>query len=37
MQKTLASIDYQNVNPLGWTGDAEIDESDQRAYCTTTT
>ncbi len=24
--KTLSSIDYQNVNPLGWTGDAETDE-----------
>lgn len=24
--KTLSSIDYQNVNPLGWTGDAEVDE-----------
>jgi DNA-directed RNA polymerase subunit beta len=24
--KNLGSIDYQNVNPLGWTGDAEIDE-----------
>lgn len=23
--KTLGSIDYANVNPLGWTGDAEID------------
>jgi DNA-directed RNA polymerase subunit beta len=23
--KTLSSIDYQNVNPLGWTGDQEID------------
>jgi DNA-directed RNA polymerase subunit beta len=23
--KNLGSIDYQNVNPLGWTGDAEID------------
>ncbi len=24
--KTLGSIDYQNVNPLGWTGDKEVDE-----------
>jgi DNA-directed RNA polymerase subunit beta len=24
--KTLSSIDYQNVNPLGWTGDAETDD-----------
>jgi DNA-directed RNA polymerase subunit beta len=24
--KNLGSIDYQNVNPLGWTGDAQIDE-----------
>jgi DNA-directed RNA polymerase subunit beta len=24
--KNLASIDYMNVNPLGWTGDAKIDE-----------
>lgn len=24
--KNLASIDYQNVNPLGWTGDAVIDD-----------
>jgi len=24
--KTLGSIDYQNVNPLGWTGDKETDE-----------
>jgi DNA-directed RNA polymerase subunit beta len=24
--KNLAQIDYQNVNPLGWTGDAETDE-----------
>lgn len=23
--KNLSSIDYQNVNPLGWTGDAETD------------
>jgi DNA-directed RNA polymerase subunit beta len=23
--KTLASIDYQNINPLGWTGDEKID------------
>ncbi len=23
--KTLSSIDYQNVNPLGWTGDKETD------------
>ena len=23
--KTLGSIDYQNVNPLGWTGDKETD------------
>ncbi len=25
--KTLSSIDYQNVNPLGWTGDKEVDNS----------
>ncbi|TDW95871.1 DNA-directed RNA polymerase subunit beta [Dinghuibacter silviterrae] len=25
-QKNLAGIDYQNVNPLGWTGDAKIDD-----------
>jgi len=25
--KTLTSIDYQNVNPLGWTGDKETDDS----------
>ncbi|MBL7692713.1 MAG: DNA-directed RNA polymerase subunit beta [Flavipsychrobacter sp.] len=25
--KTLSSIDYQNVNPLGWTGDKETDDS----------
>ncbi|OJW83952.1 MAG: DNA-directed RNA polymerase subunit beta [Bacteroidetes bacterium 46-16] len=25
--KTLSSIDYQNVNPLGWTGDKDTDES----------
>ena len=24
--KNLSSIDYQNVNPLGWTGDAKIDD-----------
>ncbi len=24
--KNLAGIDYQNVNPLGWTGDAHVDE-----------
>jgi DNA-directed RNA polymerase subunit beta len=24
--KTLGSIDYQNVNPLGWTGDKETDD-----------
>ena len=24
--KNLANIDYQNVNPLGWTGDAKTDE-----------
>jgi DNA-directed RNA polymerase subunit beta len=24
--KNLAAIDYQNVNPLGWTGDADIDD-----------
>ena len=24
--KNLGSIDYQNVNPLGWTGDADTDE-----------
>ena len=24
--KNLSTIDYQNVNPLGWTGDAHIDE-----------
>ncbi len=25
--KTLSSIDYQNVNPLGWTGDKDTDDS----------
>ncbi len=25
--KNLGSIDYQNVNPLGWTGDTSIDDS----------
>lgn len=25
-QKNLSQIDYLNVNPLGWTGDAKIDE-----------
>jgi DNA-directed RNA polymerase subunit beta len=25
-QKNLATIDYQNVNPLGWTGDAKTDD-----------
>src|SRR5438045_4731657 len=25
-QKNLAQIDYMNVNPLGWTGDARIDD-----------
>ncbi|NBO49721.1 MAG: DNA-directed RNA polymerase subunit beta [Chitinophagia bacterium] len=25
--KTLAGIDYQNINPLGWTGDAKIDDA----------
>jgi DNA-directed RNA polymerase subunit beta len=25
--KNLAGIDYQNVNPLGWTGDAKIDDA----------
>ncbi|MCC6186293.1 MAG: DNA-directed RNA polymerase subunit beta, partial [Chitinophagaceae bacterium] len=25
--KMLATIDYANVNPLGWTGDKDIDES----------
>ena len=24
-QKNLANIDYLNVNPLGWTGDAKTD------------
>ncbi len=24
--KNLAAIDYQNVNPLGWTGDSDIDD-----------
>jgi DNA-directed RNA polymerase subunit beta len=24
--KNLSAIDYQNVNPLGWTGEAEIDD-----------
>ncbi|MBS1737563.1 MAG: DNA-directed RNA polymerase subunit beta [Bacteroidetes bacterium] len=24
--KNLANIDYQNVNPLGWSGDAKIDD-----------
>ncbi len=26
MQKILANIDYQNVNPLGWTSDADTDD-----------
>ena len=26
MQRILADIDYQNVNPLGWTGDAKTDD-----------
>jgi len=25
-QKNLSNIDYQNVNPLGWTGDVKTDE-----------
>jgi DNA-directed RNA polymerase subunit beta len=25
--KNLSGIDYQNVNPLGWTGDAKIDDA----------
>ena len=25
-QKNITQIDFQNVNPLGWTGDAHIDE-----------
>ena len=25
-QKNLTGIDYQNVNPLGWTADAKIDD-----------
>jgi DNA-directed RNA polymerase subunit beta len=25
-QKNLATIDYQNVNPLGWTGEAKTDD-----------
>src|SRR6187431_384952 len=25
-QKNLSNIDYQNVNPLGWTGDAKTDD-----------
>ncbi len=25
--KNLAAIDYQNINPLGWTGDADIDSN----------
>jgi DNA-directed RNA polymerase subunit beta len=25
-QKVLASIDYANINPLGWTGDKHVDE-----------
>ena len=25
--KALAGIDYQNINPLGWTGDAKTDDS----------
>jgi DNA-directed RNA polymerase, beta subunit len=28
--KTLGSIDYQNVNPLGWTGDTAIDNDINR-------
>ena len=26
-QKNLAAIDYQNINPLGWTGDKKTDDS----------
>ena len=26
MQRILLTIDYLNVNPLGWTGDAKIDD-----------
>ncbi|HUR12616.1 MAG TPA: DNA-directed RNA polymerase subunit beta [Flavitalea sp.] len=25
-QKNLSTIDYQNVNPLGWTGDEKVDQ-----------
>jgi len=25
--KALANIDYQNINPLGWTGDAKTDDA----------
>ncbi len=25
--KNLANVDFQNVNPLGWTGDAKIDDN----------
>ena len=25
-QKNLSGIDYMNINPLGWTGDAKVDE-----------
>ena len=25
-QKNLSQIDFQNVNPLGWTGDAKVDD-----------
>ena len=24
--KNLTGLDYQNVNPLGWTGDKKVDE-----------
>jgi DNA-directed RNA polymerase subunit beta len=35
--KNLSTIDYQNVNPLGWTGDNKIDDPDQHTCCTTST
>jgi DNA-directed RNA polymerase subunit beta len=25
-QKNLSGLDYQNINPLGWTGDAKTDD-----------
>jgi hypothetical protein len=34
-QKNFSTIDYQNVNPLGWTGDAKT-MIKSTLYCTTT-